>query len=71
MIYFFRLFKKLYVISVCELVKKHWFLLTSKDVDKCVDNKCMEVPLLVWVGINGGLVIVASILTACFEVQLL
>lgn len=29
----------------------------------------MEVPLLVWVGINGGLVIVASILTACFEVH--
>uniref|UniRef100_K1RFY1 Chloride channel protein n=1 Tax=Magallana gigas TaxID=29159 RepID=K1RFY1_MAGGI len=42
-------------------------IIKNKDVDKCVDNKCMEVPLLVWVGINGGLVIVASILTACFE----
>lgn len=43
------------------------FSIIKKYVDKCVDNKCMEVPLLVWVGINGGLVIVASILTACFE----
>lgn len=46
-----------------------WFFLTSKDVEKCVDQECMEIPLLVWVGINGGLVFVAAVLTACFEVK--
>jgi hypothetical protein len=31
----------------------------------------MEIPLLVWVGINGALVFVAAVLTACFEVKFL
>ena len=55
-------------VLICTL--SLWFFLTKKDVDNCVDNKCMEIPLLVWVGINGGLVFVASVLTAVFEVKL-
>ncbi|XP_048761275.2 H(+)/Cl(-) exchange transporter 7-like [Ostrea edulis] len=43
------------------------FSIIKQYVEKCVDKECMEIPLLVWVGINGGLVFVAAVLTACFE----
>ncbi|XP_061182131.1 H(+)/Cl(-) exchange transporter 7-like [Saccostrea echinata] len=43
------------------------FSIIKKYIDKCVDDQCMEIPLFVWAGINGGLVFVAAVLTACFE----
>ncbi|XP_062611113.1 H(+)/Cl(-) exchange transporter 7-like [Saccostrea cucullata] len=36
------------------------FSIIKKYIDKCVDDQCMEIPLFVWAGINGGLVFVAA-----------
>lgn len=41
----------------------------STDTTKCVNDGCMAVPILIWVGLNVAAVCIASILVAYGEVS--